>query len=60
MDNLLLLPSGPYHSTASARTRVELEGMHCMVKGVSWEGSHCSQVSVELLLVLKLTCCGVF
>ncbi|CAK6437684.1 unnamed protein product [Pipistrellus nathusii] len=59
MDNLLLLPSGPLPSPFS-RTRVELEGTHCMVEGVSWEWSHRSQDSVELWLVLKPTCCGVF
>lgn len=32
MDSLLLLPTGPLPSRFS-QTRVELEGMHCMVEG---------------------------
>lgn len=59
MENLLLLPLAPHHPI-SARTRVKLETMHCMVEGVSWDGSHCSQGSIELSLGVKPTCRVVF
>lgn len=60
MDNLLLLPSGPLPSISPVITWVELEGMYCMVEEVRSEGLSALRVQIELLLVLKPTCCGMF
>lgn len=42
-------PLAPCPRTSPAITWVELEGMYCMVEGVSWEGSHCSQGSDRIV-----------
>lgn len=55
MHNLLLLPSGPLKCHG-----VEQAGAHFLVERVRWEVSHRSRLSLELLLVLKPTCCGEF
>lgn len=51
----LLLPSGPLKCHG-----VEQAGAHFLVERVRWEVSHRSGISLELLLVLKPTCCGEF
>lgn len=54
MQNLLL-SSGPLKCHG-----VEQAGAHFQVEKVRWEVSHRARLSLELLLVLKPTCCGEF